>query len=104
MSRNALAVITLTSILALGACSTSSSSPTIPSGDVPTALSVLPAATTTGVSATTPIVITFNMSMRSGMEMLVVVHERSVTGPQVTGSSNWSADRHVLTEIGRAHV
>lgn len=101
MSRNPLALATLASILTLGACSTSSSSPITPGGvlttDSPIALSVLPAAATTGVDSSKPIIITFNMSMMSGMEMLVVVHEGSVTGPQVIGSSNWSADRHVLT-------
>jgi hypothetical protein len=65
--------------------------------DMPIVLSVLPAAAATGVDPTQPIVITFNMSMMSGMEMLVVVNEGSVTGPQITGSSSWSADRHVLT-------
>ena len=63
----------------------------------PAALGVLPAALATGVSPTTPIVITFNMSMMSGMEMLVVVHEGSVTGPQVTSAASWSGDRRVLT-------
>ena len=97
MSRNALAVIAIASSLALGACSSSNSSPTGPDAAAPAALSVLPAASATGVGVTTPIVVTFNMSMMSGMEMLVVVHEGSVAGPQVTGSSSWSADRHVLT-------
>ncbi len=97
MSRNVVAVIAIASSLALGACSSSSSSSTGPDATAPAALSVLPAALATGVGATTPIVITFNTSMMSGMEMLVVVHEGSVTGTQVTGSSSWSADRHVLT-------
>jgi len=97
MSRNALAVIAIASSLVLGACSSSNSSPTSPDATTPAALSVLPAASATGIGVTTPIVVTFNMSMMSGMEMLVVVHEGSVTGPQVTGSSNWSADRQVLT-------
>lgn len=101
MSPSSLALATLASILALGACSTSGSSLTSPDGvlatDAPTALSVLPAAAATGVDPTKPIVITFNMAMMSGMEMLVVVHEGSVTGPQVTGTPSWSADRRVLT-------
>lgn len=101
MSRKSLALVTLASIVVLGACSTSSSSPTSPAGvgatDVPVALSVLPAAAATGVDPTKSVVITFNMSMLSGMELLVVLHEGSVAGPQVTGSTSWSADRHVLT-------
>ena len=97
MPRNVLAVIMIASSLALGACSSSSSSPTSPDATAPAALGVLPAALATGVSPTTPIVITFNMSMMSGMETLVVLHEGSVTGTQVTGASTWSADRTVLT-------
>lgn len=97
MSRNSLAVATLASILTFGACSTSTSPGGVPATDAPIALSVLPAAATAGVDPTKPIVITFNMSMMSGMEMLVVVHEGSVTGPQVAGSPSWSADRRVLT-------
>ncbi len=101
MFRHPIALATLAAILTIGACTKSSSSPTSPVGvlaaDAPTALSVLPAAATTGVDPTKPIVVTFNMSMMSGMEMLVVVHEGSVTGPQVSGSASWSADRRVLT-------
>ena len=100
MSRHLLALATLASILTLGACSTGDSSATGPgvlAADTPAVLSVLPAAATSGVDPTKPITITFNMSMLSGMELLVVVHEGSVTGPQVTGTSTWSADRRVLT-------
>ena len=97
MSRNALAVVVIASSFALSACSSGAASLTSADATAPTALSVLPAASSTGVSATTPIVLTFNMSMMSGMEMLVVVHEGSVTGTQVTGTSSWSTDRRVLT-------
>ena len=98
MYRTSLVLATLASLLTLEACSAGSSSSTdVLAIDAPIALSVLPAAATTGVDPTKPITITFNMSMMSGMEMLVVVHEGSVTGPQVAVSSSWSADRHVLT-------
>ena len=98
MYRTSLLFATLASFLTLEACSEGSFSPTdVLAIDAPIALSVLPAAATTGVDPTRPITITFNMSMMSGMEMLVVVHEGSVTGPQVTVSSSWSPDRHVLT-------
>jgi hypothetical protein len=97
MSRNALALATLASILTLGACSATSSPSDVLASDTPVALSVLPAAATTGVDPTKPIVVTFNMSMMTGMEMLVILHEGSVTGPEVTGSSSWSTDRRVLT-------
>ena len=97
MSRHVLAILVISSSLAFGACSSTSSSPTSPDVTTPTALSVLPAASAAGVSATTPIIITFNMPMMSGMESLVVLHEGSVTGAQVTGAASWSADRRVLT-------
>lgn len=97
MSRNLLAIIVIASSLALGACSSSSSSPTSTDATAPAALGVLPAASATGVSATAPIVVTFNVSMMSGMETLVVLHEGSVTGTQVMGVSTWSADRTALT-------
>ena len=98
MYRTSLVLATLASLLTLEACSAGSSSPTEVLGiDAPIALSVLPAAATTGVDPTRPITITFNMSMISGMEMLVVVHEGSVNGPQITVTSSWSPDRRVLT-------
>jgi hypothetical protein len=101
MYRNRLALVTVASLLALGACSTGNSSPTSAAGalaaDAPAVLSVLPAAAATGVDPAKPVIVTFNIAMLPGMEMLVVVHEGSVTGPQVTGISVWSADRRVLT-------
>ena len=101
MPRRPFTLATIASILAVGACSANSSSPTNPAGvlaaDAPAVLSVLPAAATTGVDPTKPVIVTFTMAMLSGMEMLVVVHEGSVTGPQVAGTSVWSADRRVLT-------
>ena len=98
MYRTSRVLATLVSFLALQARSSGSSSPTDAlATDAPIALSVLPAAASTGVDASKPISITFNMSMMSGMEMLVVVHEGSVNGPQVTVTSSWSPDRRVLT-------
>lgn len=58
---------------------------------------VVPASATTGVDPTNPVTITFSHPMMTGMEMLVVQHEGTVTGPQVAGTSRWSADRTVLT-------
>ena len=97
MSRTALAFATLASLLTLGACSSATNPGDTLGADAPVALSVLPAAATTSVDPAKPITITFSMSMMSGMEMLVVVHEGSVTGPQVPVSSSWSTDRRVLT-------
>lgn len=85
----------LATVLTLGACS----SLTDPNRTLtaPTVLSVTPASATTGVDPTKPVTITFSLSMMTGMEMLVVLHEGSVTGPQVAGTANWSADRSALT-------
>ena len=101
MFRTAFRLASLSSLIAFGACSNSASSPSSPNGalavDAPIVLSLLPANAAIGVDLTKPITITFNMPMMSGMEMLVVLHEGSVTGPQVAGVAEWSADRRVLT-------
>ena len=99
MFRTARILAPLAALVALGACSRSAASPAGPNGavDVPAVLSLLPANATTGVNPATPVTITFNMPMMSGMEMLVVVHEGSVTGPQVAGNAAWSADRRTMT-------
>lgn len=101
MFRTALKLASLATLVAFGACSKTAPAPSGPNGalavDAPILLSVLPASATTGVDPAKPIVVTFNMAMMSGMEMLVVVHEGSVTGPQVVGSAAWSTDRRTLT-------
>jgi len=93
MSRIPVALGLLTS-LALGACV---ESPSDPSVFRPTVLRIVPANATIGVDPTKPVTITFNYPMMTGMEMLVVLHEGTVTGPQVAGTSAWSGDRTVLT-------
>lgn len=65
--------------------------------DASAVLSVVPANGTEGVDPTRPIVIRFNRTMMSGTEMLVLLHERTVTGPVVPGRYEWSADRTTLT-------
>ncbi|MBL8960872.1 MAG: Ig-like domain-containing protein [Gemmatimonadetes bacterium] len=60
-------------------------------------LSVVPAGGTQGVDPSRPVVVRFNRSMMSGMEMLVVLHERTIDGPAVAGSYAWSTDRTTLT-------
>lgn len=99
--RTALILASLASPIAFGACSKNASSPAGPNGalavDAPIVLSLLPASATTGVDPAKSVTITFNMPMMTGMEMLVVLHEGSVTGPQVAGNAAWSADRRVLT-------
>jgi hypothetical protein len=58
---------------------------------------VVPTGGAAGVDPAAPITIRFNHSMMSGMELLVLLHEGSVTGPAVAGASTWSADRTLLT-------
>lgn len=60
-------------------------------------LSVTPAGGSQGVDPSQPVVVRFNKSMMRGMEMLVLLHERTVDGPVVVGSYAWSADRRTLT-------
>ncbi len=97
MSRNPLALALLASTIILGACVESPSAPADPNARRPTVLRIVPASATTGVDPTKPVTITFSGPMMAGMEMLVVLHEGAVTGPQVGGTSRWSADRTVLT-------
>ena len=46
---------------------------------------------------TTVVSVTFSHAMIQGAEMLVLLHESSITGPVVSGSSVWSIDRRTLT-------
>ena len=90
-----------TTTLAMGACNNGAMSSAGVTGNsvtgAPALSSLTPAAGTTGVDPTKPITITFTLPMMNGMEMLVVVHEGSVTGPQIGGTSVWSTDRATLT-------
>ncbi len=97
MSRNPLALALLASTIILGACVESPSAPADPNARRPTVLRIVPASATTGVDPTKPVTITFSGPMMTGMEMLVVLHEGAVTGPQLGGTARWSADRTVLT-------
>ncbi len=67
------------------------------SSDAPTVLALSPANATTGVDPTKPVVITFSVAMMPGMEMLVVMHAGSLSGPLVSGVASWSTDRTTLT-------
>ncbi len=90
--------LVLCGVLALSACSGSTSSTGLSPTDVAVS-SVLPASGATGVDAATPVTLAFNRSMMTGMEMLVLLHEGSVTGPPVTGNATWSADRMQLVFV-----
>ena len=91
----------LATTLAIGACTKGAMSPTDAASTsfagAPALAGLTPAAGTTGVDPARPITINFTMSMMTGMEMLVIVHEGSVTGLQVAGTSVWSTDRTTLT-------
>lgn len=90
-------VLLLASTGLLTACMNGSTSLTGVGPDSPTVLGVAPASAAIGVSPAVSVTITFSRSMMAGMESLVVLHENSVTGAQVTGVATWSADRTVLT-------
>lgn len=64
--------------------------------DAPIVLSIRPTGTDSLVDPASPITISFSHAMMIGMEMLVVVHQGSVTGAQVVGTSAWSAERTTL--------
>ena len=101
MLSRVIAVGLFSAALAAAACSGSSTAPaarTTPTANgAAVVLNVVPAARATGVDPKAPIVITFNHAMLSGMEMLVLLHESSVTGPTVAGTATWSSDRTTLT-------
>lgn len=82
-------------VLLAAACSDSATSVAI--DPAATVVSVTPANAAGGVNLGAPVVVTFNRPMMSGMEMLVVLHEGSVTGAAVAGSYAWSSDRSTLT-------
>ena len=81
---------------AIVACSGSATDPSA-EADLPLVLSVIPASNAASVNPSSPITIAFNHSMMVGMELLVILHEGSVGGPQVPGSFSWSPDRATLT-------
>lgn len=64
-----------------------------------TVISVSPASATVGADPTKPVIISFSHAMMNGMEMLVLVHEGSLTGPAVVGVATWSTDRTMMTFV-----
>ncbi|MEA3246093.1 MAG: Ig-like domain-containing protein [Gemmatimonadota bacterium] len=89
---------TLIAVFALAACSGSGAMMgPADSGLAPAVLSVSPAAGALTVSPSQLVTTTFSMSMMSGMESRVVLHEGSVTGAQVAGTATWNGTRTVLT-------
>lgn len=90
--------------LVLSACSTveTSVSPSDTAALAPTLASIQPANATAGVATTAPVVLHFSKAMMSGMEMLVVMHEGTVTGPVIATTAMWSTDRTTLTMTPQA--
>ncbi len=85
--------------LLLAACG-SSSGPAGPADSValaPSLASIQPGNATTGVDPSALVVLKFTRSMMTGMEMLVILHEGSVTGATIPASATWSSDRMTLT-------
>jgi len=86
-------------VLLLSACSGSGnpSSPVNTATAAPALASIQPANAAMGVDPAAPVVLHFSHAMMTGMEMLVVLHEGSVTGAAVATTATWSPDRTVLT-------
>ena len=96
MTRRPLVLGLVAASFALGACASGTNPSTSPAVDAPLLLNIAPANQAAGVSPAGVITLTFNMAMMQGTEMLVVVHEGSVSGAQVSGSSVWSTDRSTM--------
>jgi hypothetical protein len=98
MTHRPLVLGLLAGSFALGACTSGANSSTALAAEAPLLLlNIAPAHQSAGVSPAGVVTLAFNMAMMQGMEMLVVVHEGSVTGAQVAGSSVWSTDRRAMT-------
>lgn len=82
--------------LLLSACGRSDN-PVDAATAAPSLASLQPANAATGIDPGAPVVLRFNHAMMTGMEMLVVLHEGSITGAVVATTATWSADRTVLT-------
>lgn len=79
---------------ALAGCSDSATEPT---QSVPAALlSVQPAGGSIDVAMDVEVVVTFDHPLADGMEEYAVLHEGSVTGPEVLGTWSLSVDRTAL--------
>ena len=98
MWQESLRGIVLAGAVVSSACSGSATDPSAEAA-LPVVLSVTPASNAASVNPSSPIIIAFNHSMMVGMELLVILHEGSVAGPQVPGSSSWSPDRTTLTFV-----
>lgn len=96
MWKESLRGILLAGAVVTSACSGSATAPSA-DADLPVVLSVIPASNAANVNPSSRITIAFNHPMMVGMELLVILHEGTVAGPQVPGSFTWSPDRTTLT-------
>jgi hypothetical protein len=91
MWKESLRGIVLAGAVIASACSGSAAAPSA-DADLPVVLRVTPASNSASVLPSSSITIVFNHSMMVGMELLVILHEGTVLGPQVAGSFSWSSD------------
>ncbi len=96
-------VLLLPLAMALTACGSGDmGGPTETAASAPSVASIQPANAATGVDPAAPIVLHFSHAMMNGMELLVVMHEGSLSGTVVATSAAWSADRMTLTMMPQA--
>ena len=97
--RHGASWLALASAVVITACggTTGTTYPSTRSASDAVVRSVVPAGGATGVDPAAPITIAFSRPMMQGMEMLIVLHEGSVSGAEVAGSATWSSDRTQLT-------
>ncbi len=96
-----LALLPLAALL-LSACSRADAGVGPADPNAPVLVSIQPASAAISVDPTAPVVLRFSHAMMSGMEMLVVLHEGSITGAVVTATATWSSDRTTLTLMPQA--
>jgi len=84
-------------VVAVAACSGSSTAPKAVESSPAALASVVPAGGATAVNPAAPITLTFTHAMPAAAQMYVELREGSLTGPQVAGTASWSADGMVLT-------
>ena len=93
LTLRSIPLLTLLPPLMLSGCGGDATAPPLSARVV----SIVPSGGATGVDPNAPIVVTFDHPMRPGMEQYAALHQGDVTGPVVSGSWTWSADRMTLT-------
>ncbi len=92
MVRISLALAVAGTVLLLGACSDSTTQPSLATSLV----QVVPQGGAT-VASSSSLMLGFSGTMASGMEQYVDLHQGPVTGPVMPMTCSWSGDRTVLT-------